>query len=236
MGWGGVSGTGRRPCFLLRHSGRFRGGSPTAGTDGRLQSQTLGQETWSGWKAEAGAFGRCRGRLLARHPCARCAYHETRGPGVRLEAILFPLMRSRELPVPPLSEISYRRSCANTVNRASWNDTNREHLALPMLMYLRTSLLESNAQTVVNTVNCVGVMGKGIAAAFKQRYPDMFRSYRKLCNEKKLAPGKLWLWQNEAQWVLNFPTKNHWRNGSRLEWIEAGLERFVQEHEKRGDR
>lgn len=103
-----------------------------------------------------------------------------------------------------------------------------------MLIYHRTSLLSSNAQTVVNTVNCVGVMGKGIAAEFKNRYPTMFKIYKKLCDDKLLKPGKLWLWRGEAQWVLNFPTKNHWRHPSKLEWIEAGLRKFVTEYEKRG--
>jgi len=103
-----------------------------------------------------------------------------------------------------------------------------------MLIYYRTSLLESTAQTVVNTVNCVGVMGKGIAHAFKQRYPDMFEAYKKICDEKLLQPGKLWLWRESDQWVLNFPTKQHWRNPSRLEWIEAGLRKFVAQYDKRG--
>lgn len=103
-----------------------------------------------------------------------------------------------------------------------------------MLIYYRTSLLESTAQTVVNTVNCVGVMGKGIAHAFKLRYPEMFAAYKKICEDKLLEPGKLWLWRASDQWVLNFPTKKHWRNPSRLEWIEVGLRKFVVEYEKRG--
>jgi O-acetyl-ADP-ribose deacetylase (regulator of RNase III) len=103
-----------------------------------------------------------------------------------------------------------------------------------MLIYYRTSLLESSAQTVVNTVNCVGVMGKGIAHAFKQRYPAMFSAYKKLCDDHLLQPGTLWLWRGGDQWVLNFPTKLHWRNPSRIEWIEAGLKKFIAEYEKRG--
>ena len=105
-----------------------------------------------------------------------------------------------------------------------------------MLIYRRTSLLESDAQTVVNTVNCVGVMGKGLALAFKQREPDMFRAYKRICEAKKLEPGKLWLWHGTENWVLNFPTKVHWKNPSRLEWIDLGLQKFVQDYEKRGIR
>jgi O-acetyl-ADP-ribose deacetylase (regulator of RNase III) len=102
-----------------------------------------------------------------------------------------------------------------------------------MLMYRRTSILESNAQTVVNTVNCVGVMGKGLAQAFKKRDPKMFRAYEKICDQKLLEPGKLWLWRGN-KWILNFPTKLHWRNPSKISWIEAGLEKFVTAYEEQG--
>lgn len=96
-----------------------------------------------------------------------------------------------------------------------------------MLIYRRTSLLESSAQTLVNTVNCVGVMGKGIAKEFRDREPQMYAAYRRICEQKLLRPGKLWLWKGSTQWVLNFPTKDHWRNPSKLEWIEQGLQKFV---------
>lgn len=103
-----------------------------------------------------------------------------------------------------------------------------------MLIYRRTSILESPAQTLVNTVNCVGVMGKGLAQAFKEREPDMFKAYKRVCDAKALAPGKLWLWRGRESWVLNFPTKIHWRNPSRLEWIEQGLEKFVSGYANQG--
>ncbi len=97
-----------------------------------------------------------------------------------------------------------------------------------MLIYRRTSILDSTAQTLVNTVNCVGVMGKGLAKEFKNRDPEMFQTYKRICDQKLLRPGKLWLWKNADQWVLNFPTKDHWRYPSKVEWIEAGLEKFVK--------
>ena len=103
-----------------------------------------------------------------------------------------------------------------------------------MLIYHRTSIFDSRAQTVVNTVNCVGVMGKGIAARFKEQYPDMFLAYRDICAKKLLEPGKLWLWKAPDRWILNFPTKRHWRHPSKLEWIDAGLRKFVAEYENRG--
>ncbi len=105
-----------------------------------------------------------------------------------------------------------------------------------MLLYRRTSLMESSAQTLVNTVNCVGVMGKGVALEFKERDPQMFAAYKKICESKLLAPGKLWLWRGADYWTLNFPTKIHWRNPSKLEWIESGLKKFVWAYEKQGIR
>jgi O-acetyl-ADP-ribose deacetylase (regulator of RNase III) len=103
-----------------------------------------------------------------------------------------------------------------------------------MLIYHRTSIFESPAQTLVNTVNCVGVMGKGIAAEFRDRYPDMFRAYKDICAKKLLEPGMLWVWKANDRWILNFPTKRHWRHPSKVEWIDAGLRKFVAEYERRG--
>lgn len=103
-----------------------------------------------------------------------------------------------------------------------------------MLVYRRTDLFSSPAQTLVNTVNCVGVMGKGIAKEFKKREPDMFVAYKKICDEKRLTPGNLWLWRGESNLILNFPTKIHWKSPSKIEWIEAGLKKFVTSYEKAG--
>lgn len=105
-----------------------------------------------------------------------------------------------------------------------------------MLTYHRTSILKSQAQTVVNTVNTVGVMGKGLASAFKARYPEMFKAYREICKAHCLDIGQLWLWKGPDQWVLNFPTKKHWRRPSKLSYIEAGLRKFVAQYEQRGIR
>ncbi|WP_313593037.1 macro domain-containing protein [Agrobacterium cavarae] len=105
-----------------------------------------------------------------------------------------------------------------------------------MLIYRRTSILESSAQTLVNTVNCVGVMGKGLAKAFKDRDAQMYSAYKRICDEGLLKPGKLWLWRGQPNWVLNFPTKLHWRNPSKIEWIEEGLEKFVAGHAELGIR
>ncbi|MBI1879338.1 MAG: macro domain-containing protein [Chloroflexi bacterium] len=92
-----------------------------------------------------------------------------------------------------------------------------------MLTYLTTSLFDSPAQTLVNTVNTVGVMGKGIALVFKQRYPEMYRQYRELCLAGQLDIGKLYVYRMLNQVIVNFPTKKHWRNPAQIKYIEAGL-------------
>lgn len=96
-----------------------------------------------------------------------------------------------------------------------------------MLTYLNISLFESPAQALVNTVNIVGVMGKGIAADFKQLYPEMYREYQRLCREEKLKIGMLYVYRTPNKIVVNFPTKRHWRERSQVAYIEAGLEKFV---------
>lgn len=103
-----------------------------------------------------------------------------------------------------------------------------------MLTYVRTSVLDSDAQTVVNTVNTEGVMGKGIAAVYKRRYPRMYKRYRELCKAGKFKVGQLWLWKENGQWILNFPTKTTWRRPSEVSYIEAGLRKFVDTYEERG--
>lgn len=105
-----------------------------------------------------------------------------------------------------------------------------------MLTYHRSSLLTSQAQTLVNTVNLHGVMGKGLASEFKKLYPPMFDQYKKVCEAGLLDIGKLWLWKGPTQWVMNFPTKRHWRYPSKIEWIEQGLKKFVSEFENKGIR
>jgi hypothetical protein len=77
-------------------------------------------------------------------------------------------------------------------------------------------------------------MGKGLAKDFKRIYPEMFAQYRELCERRKLDIGKLWLYKTTNKWVLNFPTKKHWRYPSKPEYIESGLERFVQIYSKAG--
>jgi O-acetyl-ADP-ribose deacetylase (regulator of RNase III) len=103
-----------------------------------------------------------------------------------------------------------------------------------MLTYLYANLFDSPAQTLVNTVNTVGVMGKGIAKSFRERYPPMFAEYRKLCDRDQFGIGKLHLWKGDGRWILNFPTKTTWKLPSKLDYVERGLATFVANYEKMG--
>ncbi|MBI4556712.1 MAG: macro domain-containing protein [Candidatus Hydrogenedentes bacterium] len=89
-------------------------------------------------------------------------------------------------------------------------------------------LLHSKAQTLVNTVNCVGVMGKGIALEFKKRFPDMFEDYARRCERGEVRPGVPYLYRSVfPPQIVNFPTKDHWKSVSRIEDIERGLQVLV---------
>jgi len=100
-----------------------------------------------------------------------------------------------------------------------------------MITYVNGNLFDSEAQVLVNAVNTVGVMGKGIAKAFKDRYPEMFRQYRDLCKQERFDVGMLWIYKSPDKWILNFPTKKHWRSKSKLEYVESGLQKFVEIYE-----
>lgn len=97
-----------------------------------------------------------------------------------------------------------------------------------MIEYIEGNIFESPAQVIVNTVNTMGVMGKGLALSFKQRYPEMFEKYKVACEKHLLSIGKLMLFYEPDHWLLLFPTKENWRNPSKLEYIEKGLMKFVQ--------
>jgi adenine-specific DNA methylase/O-acetyl-ADP-ribose deacetylase (regulator of RNase III) len=93
-----------------------------------------------------------------------------------------------------------------------------------MITFTSGNMFDTPADIRINTVNCVGVMGAGLALAFKTKYPDMFRDYQKACKEGKVRPGHLHVWNKLfGDCIINFPTKRHWREPSRYEDIEAGL-------------
>ena len=105
-----------------------------------------------------------------------------------------------------------------------------------MIKALIGNLFESSTQTLVNTVNCVGVMGKGVALEFKKRFPEMFADYVARCERKQIRLGEPYLYEDRASGVrvVNFPTKDHWRSPSRLSDIERGLDYFVAHYKQWG--
>lgn len=100
-----------------------------------------------------------------------------------------------------------------------------------MVNFHNGNLFESNSECLVNTVNCVGVMGKGIALEFKRRFPEMFESYKLACKNREIKTGTMWVWDrmngDKREIIINFPTKNDWKNPSELEWIKTGLIDFI---------
>jgi O-acetyl-ADP-ribose deacetylase (regulator of RNase III)/uncharacterized protein YwgA len=104
-----------------------------------------------------------------------------------------------------------------------------------MFKALIGDLFESNAETKVNTVNCVGIMGKGVAQEFKRRYPAMFEDYAQRCERKQVRLGEPFLYKDKTGYlIVNFPTKDHWRSPSRLSDIEKGLDFFAQHYSQWG--
>lgn len=101
-----------------------------------------------------------------------------------------------------------------------------------MITYRHGNLLQSDAEALVNTVNCVGVMGKGIALQFKQAFPANFSAYQKACKAGVVQPGKLLVVDTgnmiNPRWIINFPTKTHWRAPSHISYIEQGLADLVR--------
>lgn len=101
-----------------------------------------------------------------------------------------------------------------------------------MILYKTGNLLTVEAEALVNPVNCVGVMGKGIALQFKNAYPMNFHAYLTACESGQIKPGHMNVFETRAtsnpQYIVNFPTKRHWRDSSRIGDIEAGLSDLVR--------
>jgi O-acetyl-ADP-ribose deacetylase (regulator of RNase III) len=104
-----------------------------------------------------------------------------------------------------------------------------------MLRYTDTTVFNVGAQTIVNTVNCVGVMGTGLALEFQLRFPEMEKDYVERCSQKKVEVGRPYLYKDyDEPWVLNFPTKYHWKYPSKIEWVEQGLKYFADNYQRGG--
>jgi O-acetyl-ADP-ribose deacetylase (regulator of RNase III) len=97
-----------------------------------------------------------------------------------------------------------------------------------MMKFTKGNLLDAHAEALVNTVNTVGVMGKGIALMFKEAFPSNFRAYEAACKHNEVRIGHMFVTETAkldgARWIINFPTKKHWRHPAKLEWIVEGLE------------
>jgi len=107
-----------------------------------------------------------------------------------------------------------------------------------MITYTTGDILRADAEALVNTVNSVGVMGRGIALQFKEAFPANFRAYATACERGEVEPGRMFVFETGAltppRYIINFPTKRHWRGKSRMEDIEAGLVALVREIRARG--
>lgn len=106
-----------------------------------------------------------------------------------------------------------------------------------MIERTRGDITKADAEALVNTVNCVGIMGRGIALQFRKAFAENYRAYRAACDRKELQPGTMLVHElgrlTNPRYIINFPTKRHWRGKSRIEDIEAGLAALVEEVRKR---
>ncbi|MCO5761728.1 MAG: macro domain-containing protein, partial [Chromatiaceae bacterium] len=109
-----------------------------------------------------------------------------------------------------------------------------------MFELTRGNLLEADVEAVVNTVNTEGVMGKGVALQFRKAYPDNYEAYRRACEADEVQPGRMFIFDRQAltnpRFIVNFPTKRHWRSPSRMEDIESGLKALVADVHRLGIR
>ena len=94
-------------------------------------------------------------------------------------------------------------------------------------------LLKADVDAIVNTVNCVGVMGKGIALQFKQKWPENFKAYEQACKRGEVVPGKMFVYDSgglvRPHFIINFPTKKNWREKSKIEYVTKGLDDLVNQ-------
>ena len=101
-----------------------------------------------------------------------------------------------------------------------------------MIKYENGNLLAADVQALVNTVNCVGIMGKGVALQFKEAYPRYYETYRKECETQKFEPGMVWLYETQQlfnpSYIINFATKGHWKGNSKLEYVQKRLTKLVE--------
>lgn len=103
-----------------------------------------------------------------------------------------------------------------------------------MIHYFEGTVFNAPVKTIVNTVNCMGFMGAGIALEFRLRFPKMYEEYKIKCEKKEVKLGRPYIYENtDKVWILNFPTKGHWKYPSKIKWIEDGLKYFAENHHGR---
>jgi O-acetyl-ADP-ribose deacetylase (regulator of RNase III) len=109
-----------------------------------------------------------------------------------------------------------------------------------VIHYKTGNILEEDAEALVNSVNCVGFMGRGVALQFKKAWPDNFQAYAAACRRKEVRPGHMFVFETcrltNPKYIINFPTKRHWRSRARIDDIETGLKALVKEIQRRGIR
>lgn len=101
-----------------------------------------------------------------------------------------------------------------------------------MIKITDSTVFNVGADCIVNTINCIGVMGKGVALEFALRYPELERLYVKDCRDKKIHTGHVYFYEIDGQKIVNFPTKFHFKYPSKIEWIEQGLQDFINNYKK----
>ncbi len=107
-----------------------------------------------------------------------------------------------------------------------------------MITFKTGDILKADSDALVNPVNCVGVMGRGLALQFKKAWPENFEAYAEACRRGDLQPGRLLVFEvnrlTPPRYIINFPTKRHWRDPSHMEDIESGLSALIEEIRARG--
>jgi O-acetyl-ADP-ribose deacetylase (regulator of RNase III) len=105
-----------------------------------------------------------------------------------------------------------------------------------MIEYKSGDILKEDVEAIVNPVNCRGIMGKGLALQFKDKYPENFRQYKEACKNNEIVPGKMFIYYTNSsmkpRYIINFPTKLDWRSSSKIEYINKGLDDLAKEIER----
>lgn len=101
-----------------------------------------------------------------------------------------------------------------------------------MIKYTEGDILLAKVDAIINPVNTFGVMGAGLALQFKTKFPDNYQAYKIACDESRIKTGKIFLYElktKKPKYIINFPTKNHWKDPSKIEYIRDGLENLIEE-------